>query len=289
MSRDDPFDPSKFRPYRPEGTPAPQAATPGDEAPPVAAERVSAAPAEADVAAAGAPPKSKWPDDIPIGGDEAILAILMVWALAVIASYHESLLGRIIDPENLPSWTPYVLTLVEHALVIGLMFYLLCVKHDVGLVDGLHLRLGPKRWTIAAAIAGSALCGVVLVVLYQSDTVSEGVARSGTDEPVPLVLITLAAVSGAFAWELFYRGLIFPLLRRGIGLVAAVLVVTVWYGFSQASQVGGNYWLLIPVGVLGLAATLARHFSRSLGPSVAMNLAYYLTFCVYLWVRALVQ
>jgi membrane protease YdiL (CAAX protease family) len=285
MSRENPFDPSKFRPYRPDGAHELPAATPGDRE----TEPDSVLPAPAEVAvAAESRPESKWPDDIPVGGNEAILAILVVWALAVIVSYHESLLGRIVDLERLPSWTPYVLTLVEHALVIGLMFYLLCVKHDVGLVDGLHLRPGPKRWTIAAAISGAVLCGIVLAVLHATGTAPRGISRSGPDEPVLLVLITLAAVSGAFAWELFYRGLVFPLLRRGIGLVLAVLVVTVWFSFGQASQVGGNYWLLIPVGVLGLAATLARHFSRSLGPAVAMNLTYYLTLCVYLWVRTLV-
>lgn len=288
MSTQDPFDPRKFRPYHP--------AKPGDrdeaaQPPPRGDEEPAPAPgrpaplvrAPAAVRQAAPDAAESRPDDIVLRGDETLLGILAIWAVAVIAANARSILGRFLGPGEVPFWTDYVLVLVEHLLILMMLFYLLYVKHSAGLVDGLHLHAGPVRWTVAAAVAGVALQAAALHLPDVLDLSDVGDVRMPAGGRLEMLLITITAISGAFARELYYRGLIFPLLRRGIGTVLAVLVVTAWFALAYFPASSGGYWMLGVYAVLGLATTLARHYSRSLGPPVAMHLAFNVALCTYLW------
>jgi membrane protease YdiL (CAAX protease family) len=283
----DPFDPRKFRPFRPD-RPAedlePQGQAPGEPAAP----RGDAPPAGEKVELETSPARNgdgpaAWSDDIPITGTEAILAILAVWAIMFLVSNYQTVLGRWIRPEDIPGWMSYVLTLAEHVLIIALLYYLLNVKHEAGLVDGLQLRLGSRRWMLGGAAFGVALFGGVLLAMTLSGANAYSHVPTGGDRLLTMILVTVTALSAAFAIELYFRGLIFPLLRRGVGLAPAVIIVSLWFGLSYFGRSEGNVIIVAAMCLLGLAATLARHLSRSLGPSIAMHATYTVCLCAYLW------
>ena len=304
MTSQDPFDPSKFRPYRPgrgaegdrEGLPPAEPSgiqEPGSEPEGIGVGPRTGRRRGADPVAGGGGAMELVgrgpvrPDDIVVRGDEAILGILAVWAIAVIAANSRGLLGRVFGPAEIPFWVGYVLALAEDVLILALLFYLLTIKHGEGLVDGLHLRAGPWRWTVGAAAFGVVTCVGVILLLKVLDVKAYGTFELGLGDPVEKVLVTVTVLATAFAHELYYRGLIFPLLRRGVGTPLAVIAVTVWFGLAHFSRVEAHAHLVVIMGFLGLATTLVRHFSKSLGPAVAMNLAYSVSLCLFLWLHPL--
>ena len=279
MNHTDPFDPSKFRPYRPgRGEPAePSAARPPGDLPPQ-----TPLPPEPQSRGA-APGRRKWPDDIPVTGSEAVWPILAVWAVMIISA---AILRHVLSAGQLSFVQPHF-ALVERILIIGLLYYLLYVRHVDGLVDGLHLRLGRLPWIVAGVLFGAACCaGMWALHHYVLDRPFVG--DQGGD-PVKLLSATVVCLVAVFVDELFYRGLIYPLVRRGVGVVLAVLIVTLWFGLVRgATGIEGarvdQWWLGSMIG-LSLVLTLARVFSRNVGLPIAIHMGFSVTFCVAIWLN----
>jgi len=230
-----------------------------------------------------APGWPKWPDDIPVTGSEAVWPILAVWAVMIIAA---AILRHVLSAGQLSFVQPHF-ALVERILIIGLLYYLLYVRHVDGLVDGLHLKLGRLPWIVAGALFGAACCAGMWA-LYHYVLGRPFVGDQGGD-PVRLLSATVVCLVAVFVDELFYRGLIYPLVRRGVGTVLAVVVVTLWFGLlrgatgTEVARVD-QWWLGFMIG-LSLVLTLARVFSRNVGLPIAIHMGFSVAFCVAIWLN----
>ncbi|MFF1880230.1 CPBP family intramembrane glutamic endopeptidase [Pseudarthrobacter sp. NPDC058196] len=85
----------------------------------------------------------------------------------------------------------------------------------------------------------------------------------------PVVALLLALVAGPVAEEMLFRGLLYPLLRRRVGIVAAVLITATGFSLLHANVV--QFAATLPLAVL-LALVYER--SRVLWPSVLLHLAF---------------
>ncbi len=286
MNDTDPFDPSKFRPYRPGRGEAgePPAARPPGEMPPQPPSPPEPPPGEPFPGAA--PGRRKWPDDIPVTGSEAVWPILAVWAVMIIAAW---LLQRGLSAGQLSFVQPHF-ALVERILIIGLLYYLLYVRHVDGLVDGLHLKLGRVRWIVAGALFGAACCAGMWALHHH--VLDRPFASGQGGDPVRLLSATVVCLVAVFVDELFYRGLIYPLVRRGVGVLLAVVIVTLWFGLlrgatgTQGARID-QWWLGSMIG-LSLVLTLARVFSRNVGLPIAIHMGFSVVLCVAMWLSFVV-
>jgi membrane protease YdiL (CAAX protease family) len=224
------------------------------------------------------------PDDIPITGEEAVFTMLVVWAVMVLLS---ALAGHYAPIAGMHLWFPHVLGLAESTLIVLVLVYLFYLRHEEGFIEGLHLDFAPTWWTAGAALVGIVYCGAASFI-FRNFSGQSGLQSRNAPE---LVLLTLVLIVTAFTDELFYRGVVYPVVRRAAGslvgkfggIFTAVIVSTVWFGFEHKSQ---STWLLVYILLgLGLLTTLVRQFSRSLVPSVAMHLAFAATTCVVLWLK----
>ncbi len=297
MPEENPFDPRKFHPYRPPSrTPGPDSeAAPDQAAAPPSMPRTAgeffppSGPPQVDPAEWQEAPEPEHlaktgADDIPLTGEEAVFTMLAVWAvmilLSALANHYAPIAGKHL-------WFPHVLGLAESSLIVLVLVYLFYLRHEEGFIEGLHLDFAPTWWTAGAALVGIIYCGAASYVIRNFAGQSGLLSRNAPE----LILLTIVLVVTAFTDELFYRGVVFPVVRRAAGsiigkiggIIAAVIVSTVWFGFAHKSQ---STWLLVGVLLgLGLLTTLVRQFSRSLVPSVAMHLAFAATTCVVLWLK----
>jgi len=305
MSEENPFDPRKLHPYRPPArTAQPGAPVPPDQAPtpppsitrPVGDFFPTPVPHRVDPAEWQEDPEPSrlartGPDDIPLSGEEAVFTMLTVWAVMVLLS---KLANHYFPLAGMHLWFPHVLGLAESTLIVLVLVYLFYLRHEEGLIEGLHLDFAPTWWTAGAALGGIVYCGATSF-LIRNFTGQTGLVSRNTPE---LVLLTIVLLATAFTDELFFRGLVYPVVRRAAGslvgklggIIAAVVVSTVWFGFVHKSQTAfaddRSRWILVGVFLgLGLLTTLVRQFSRSLVPSVAMHLAFAATTCVVLWLK----
>ncbi|MBN2582999.1 MAG: CPBP family intramembrane metalloprotease [Planctomycetes bacterium] len=149
-------------------------------------------------------------------------------------------------------------------------------------------RFGSPAWPILGLVGG-----VVLALGYQLlaktvwpyDQIKDSF-HLAEGETVNLLLFSAIAIAAAFFEELYYRGLIYPVLRRWIGVVGAMAIVTIWFGAVHLFSYYRAPLAMLTVTSLGLMAVMLRQFSRSVVPAIAAHLAYNGTVVVVVWIAA---
>jgi hypothetical protein len=86
--------------------------------------------------------------------------------------------------------------------------------------------------------------------------------------------------------ELFFRGMLYPLLRRGLGLMAAVLLTAAAFAAIHGGQLGYAWGPVLSIFFVGVVFTLTRVRTNSVGASFLMHVGYNSTLFGLLWVAS---
>jgi uncharacterized protein len=84
--------------------------------------------------------------------------------------------------------------------------------------------------------------------------------------------------------ELFFRGMLYPVLRRSYGILAAVLLTAVAFAAIHGAQLGNAWAPLLSIFVVGIVFTLVRERANSVAASFLTHCGYNLTLFSMLWV-----
>jgi CAAX protease family protein len=83
--------------------------------------------------------------------------------------------------------------------------------------------------------------------------------------------------------ELFFRGFLYPVLVRRLGVVAGVTITATSFGLIHAPQLGRAWGPVLIVFLVGLALTITRAVKKSVAASLLMHMAYNATLSVLLF------
>ena len=86
--------------------------------------------------------------------------------------------------------------------------------------------------------------------------------------------------------ELFFRGMLYPLVRRFAGVVAAVLVTATCFAFVHGGQLGYAWAPLATIFIVGVVFTVVRERTGSVAASFLMHCGYNLALFGSLWVAS---
>ncbi len=93
--------------------------------------------------------------------------------------------------------------------------------------------------------------------------------------PLAAVLTGIFAVSfGPFMEELFFRGFLYPVLARRLGLIAGIVLTSIAFGLIHAAQLAFAWGLVLVVFLVGLVLTIVRARTGSVGSSFVVHVAY---------------
>jgi CAAX protease family protein len=84
----------------------------------------------------------------------------------------------------------------------------------------------------------------------------------------------LAAVTGPFVEELIYRGVLYPALQRALGVLGAVIAVSILFTGVHVVQYYNNFGVIAVIAVLSVALTLVRARTGRLLPSYVIHLVF---------------
>jgi len=211
------------------------------------------------------------------------LASILVFVLAVAGAVH-AVRPRVAFVEA-----------VRHPLVsvaAQLFSYLLVLAFMVAIVKR---RPGIKfwqdiRWNWPANWSGYLLGGVVLSLGLQ------GLAHLlPMPKELPIdrffqtaqeawVLAIFGVTLAPLMEELFFRGFLYPVLVRRIGVGRAVILTAAAFGLIHAPQLGRAWGPVLVVFLVGLALTLARAVTKSVAPGFLMHVAYNGTISVLIFI-----
>jgi|SRR5215472_13457965 len=86
--------------------------------------------------------------------------------------------------------------------------------------------------------------------------------------------------------ELFFRGMLYPLVRRISGVIPAILLTTTAFALIHGAQLGYAWAPLLSIFVVGLVFTLVREHTGSVAASFLMHCGYNLALFGTLWVAS---
>jgi len=86
--------------------------------------------------------------------------------------------------------------------------------------------------------------------------------------------------------ELFFRGLLYPLLRRALGLVAGVVLTAAAFAAIHGAQLGYAWAPVLSIFVVGLTFTIVRVRTNSVAASFLMHCGYNFALFAALWVAS---
>ncbi|MFZ0312813.1 MAG: CPBP family intramembrane glutamic endopeptidase [Candidatus Korobacteraceae bacterium] len=86
--------------------------------------------------------------------------------------------------------------------------------------------------------------------------------------------------------ELFFRGLLYPLLRRAFGLIVAVLLTAAAFAAIHGAQLGYAWAPVFSIFVVGVVFTLVRIRTNSVAASFLMHCGYNFALFAALWLAS---
>jgi membrane protease YdiL (CAAX protease family) len=89
-----------------------------------------------------------------------------------------------------------------------------------------------------------------------------------------LVLAFLATATAPLVEEIVYRGILYSALQRAIGVAWAVVAVSILFMSVHIAQYYNNISVIAAIGVLSLALTLVRAYTKSLLPCFIIHLVF---------------
>jgi membrane protease YdiL (CAAX protease family) len=173
---------------------------------------------------------------------------------------------------------------VAYPIVIGLMAVIVRSKTGETFLSGIHWGW-PGQRTLRFFASGVALAFAV-----------EGLARL---LPIPKSLpmdkffndVFSAYLMAFFGTavaplleELFFRGMLYPVLRRGLGLSLGIVVTAAAFAAIHGAQLGYAWAPILSIFLVGIAFTLVREYSDSVAACVLVHCGYNFTLFAVLWV-----
>ena len=133
----------------------------------------------------------------------------------------------------------------------------------------------PTKWTVACIVFAVVLLGFGLLVtkLYGgSKTQLDLLTESSTQARLATAFVAFA--TAPLVEELIYRGLLYSALERTLGVVVAVIIVSVLFAGVHVIQYINNISVIAVITLLSISLTLIRAYSGKLLPSVVIHLVF---------------
>jgi hypothetical protein len=98
-------------------------------------------------------------------------------------------------------------------------------------------------------------------------------------------LTSLFAISfGPFMEEILFRGLLYPVLARRIGMIASIVLTGVAFGLVHGVQLAFAWGPVLMISVVGIVLTTVRAVKHSVAASMIVHIAYNFTLTVLTFV-----
>ena len=141
-------------------------------------------------------------------------------------------------------------------------------------------ELRPLRLTRSAAAGACLLGGVGLAVAVQLSSLAVGKKTTLPIEELfrsrqsVLMLMALGILVAPLVEETIFRGYIYPVLARGIGIPAGIVITGALFGMLHAPQLWGGWGQIALIMLVGVVLTAVRARTGTVVASYLVHLTY---------------
>jgi uncharacterized protein len=168
------------------------------------------------------------------------------------------------------------------ALASQLIAYIIVACFMIALVEGKYVRrFWPAiRWNWPG-IAGLSFIGVGILML-SLDLLERFLPMPKStpfeqffDRPLDAYLTVIFAVTfGPFMEELFFRGMLYPVLARRMGAAGGVFITSLLFGLLHFMQYGRSWGAVLIIFLVGIVLTTVRALTKSVASSFLAHVGY---------------
>ena len=163
---------------------------------------------------------------------------------------------------------------VSYALTVWFVLLTARMKYKRSLGEALQWRtLGPSTWAFLPAGVVLALVSQLIPVLFPSNKTFP-IEKMIKDPISGWSMAFFGVCIAPFVEEMFFRGMIYPVIERRWGLEPAVLVSALLFASIHSAQLAGALPELSAIFLVGVALGYVRGRSGSLVPGFLMHTAY---------------
>jgi membrane protease YdiL (CAAX protease family) len=163
---------------------------------------------------------------------------------------------------------------VSYALTVWFVLLTARVKYQRSLGEALQWRtLGPSMWAFLPAGVVLALAAQLIPVLFPSSKTFP-IEKMVKDPISGWSMAVFGVCIAPFVEEMFFRGMIYPVIAKRWGLESAVLVSALLFASIHSAQLAGALPELGAIFLVGVAFGYVRGRSGSLVPGFLMHTAY---------------
>jgi membrane protease YdiL (CAAX protease family) len=210
----------------------------------------------------------------------ALLVTVLVLAVVVPGSTFRDRLNRLnAQPELL-----MIGQMAAYLVLLGYMYILVTrERRQPRFWEAIHWHW-PAR--IRIYLVGGFLMQAVFLLVerflpFPKNTPFEALLQ----RPYSLFLIAAFSVTlGPLMEELFFRGFLYPVLKRRLGVMAAVVATALPFALMHAAQYGGAWASVLLIFVVGVVLAVVREKTNSLAASFLVHAAYNGTIIVLIFV-----
>jgi hypothetical protein len=211
-----------------------------------------------------------------VGSDLLTTAAAAWYAFRV---YHEPL-------EQLTSDTQVIVAaqVVAYAITFAVMYLIMTRSHSQQFWSGIRWR-----WPVRGAqVLGFAMAGVplALAVSYLETVLpmpsQVPFERLFTNASAAYTMGVLAIVAAPFMEELFFRGFLYPVLRR-LGAAVAIVLTSAAFALVHGGQYGWAWSVVLLMFLVGFTLTVVRAWTGSVASGFLIHFGYNLTLFALLY------
>lgn len=223
------------------------------------------------------------------GWDVLVLALITLGAIftfyfAIVYTLHRSLYPKLPLSEVAKAPELVVLAQALAGLVLFGSMYVIA-RRDPALSFATAVRWNwPRHWSFYL-LAGSMLC-LSLQLLARFLPIPRTLPMDDFFRSRHAAyLLSIYGVSVApLLEEFFFRGFLYPVLARKLGVAVAIVVTALFFAGVHGAQLAYSWAPVLVIFMVGLALTAVRAVTKSLSASLLMHVAYNSTIMIMLFV-----
>jgi uncharacterized protein len=216
------------------------------------------------------------PDPVWTGWDVLLIAALTLLAIPILGVFV-ALGARIIWPHaNLETIAPEIVIAAQFLAYVVVFFLIVMIiegKYHVHFWQAIHWNW--PRW-------GWAMFGLGVLLLLSINLIARFLPMPKSTpfdqffaNPRDAYLMSIFAVTfGPFMEELFFRGLLYPVLERRLGVFWGVLLTAAPFAMMHMFQYGYAWGVVLLIFLMGIVVTIVRAQTGSVAASFLVHVGY---------------
>ena len=218
-----------------------------------------------------------------VTGVDLMIGVGILWGVDIVVGVAAIAAGGTSAEQVISPSVLLISALASSVAMFLVTWFLSCKKYKKTISEGFSFAPLTQR-TFLLSLGLGITAGIAAAILIQRYSTGESVMAKLASTTVGLVAISVLAILVPPFEEMYYRGFIFPVLRRKIGVFLSVPTVALWFTLPHCFQLAGD-WIGVPIILaMGLMLTTQRCFYNSLTPCIVSHLAYNIVLVVLTWV-----